>query len=506
MDQELALEIMHAGYNVLLTGPAGSGKTHILNKFVRQAKSEGKHVSVTATTGLAATHLGGNTIHSWSGIGIHDKLPVDFQKNLTKTRVDIIKKTDILVLDEISMLHDFRLDMIDDITRHVRGVSESFGGIQVILCGDFFQLPPVNRKDQQQGGFVVDANVWGEFAPVICYLQEQHRQDDDTFLEILNAIRAGDVRRHHVEKLLARQNVNLEHIGVVTELHTTNVDVDSINYAELDAINETPQTYTMASTGSQNYVDSLKRSCLASEQLIIKKGALVMCIKNNQEKKYVNGSLGTIIDFETTTNYPIVKLKNGRIVTIAPETWELRDGDKKRASITQFPLRLAWAITIHKSQGMTLDAARIDLRRAFVEGMGYVALSRVRGLDSLSLDGINKMALRVSDYALAIDENLRIQSKNDAKKYEYLRINAKKRQYSRKKIPKANTWSEKLAKMRIKYPNAYRPWTEADDKKLAKIFDKDTDVSIDKLTKKFGRHPGSLRARLQKLFGEDSVV
>lgn len=506
MDQELASEILHDGHNVLLTGPAGSGKTYVLNQFIRQAKSAGKHVSVTATTGLAATHLGGSTIHSWSGIGVHDELPKDFHKNLTKTRADTIKKTDILVLDEISMLHDYRLDMVDEIARKIRDNDKPFGGIQVILCGDFFQLPPVSRNGQRSGSFVVSSRVWDEFDPVICYLDEQHRQDDNVFLEILNAIRAGDVRRNHAEKLLARQNARLDHIGAVTELHTTNVDVDSINSAELAAIDEEAHTYAMTSTGSQNYVDSLKRSCLASEQLVLKKGALVMCIKNNQEKKYVNGTLGTVIDFEALTNYPIVELKNGRKVTIAPETWELRDGDKKRAGITQIPLRLAWAITIHKSQGMTLDGARIDLRRAFVEGMGYVALSRVRSLDTLSLSGINKMALRVSEDALAIDKNLRSQSKKDAKRLQHLRQNAAKRKVRARSAPKAGTWSEKLAKMRLKYPNAYRPWTDKDDAELAELFNKKNTVTIDELTRTFGRHPGSIRARLQKLFGEDAVI
>lgn len=506
MDQTLALEILHEGHNVLLTGPAGSGKTYVLNQFIQQSKRSGKHVSVTATTGLAATHLGGSTIHSWSGIGIHDQLPTDYHKNLTKTRVDIIKKTDILVLDEISMLHDYRLDMVDEITRRVRENDQPFGGIQVILCGDFFQLPPVSRSDQRPGSFVVSSEVWDELNPVVCYLDEQHRQDDDVFLEVLNAIRAGDVRRDHAEKLLTRRDANLSHIGAVTELHTTNVDVDSINSAELAAIDGEELVYEMTSTGAQNYVDGLKRSCLASELLVLKKGALVMCIKNNQEKRYVNGSLGTVIDFEPLTDYPIIELKSGRKVTVSPETWELRDGDKKRASITQVPLRLAWAITVHKSQGMTLDGARIDLRRAFVEGMGYVALSRVRSLDTLSLIGINNMALRVSEDALAIDKNLRTQSQKDSQKFEHLRAGAADRQVKYKKKPLAGTWSEKLATMRREYPNAYRPWKEAEDEELTKLFIKNNDVSIAGLTKKFGRHPGSIRARLQKLFGEDAVI
>ena len=144
MKQGMALEIMLSGESVLLTGSAGAGKTFVLNQFIRIAKSQGRHVSVTATTGLAATHLGGTTIHSWSGIGISDELRPGFAENMSKTRREIIEKTDVLIIDEISMLHDYRLDMVDEVCRIVRKKDESFGGIQIILSGDFFQLPPIN--------------------------------------------------------------------------------------------------------------------------------------------------------------------------------------------------------------------------------------------------------------------------------------------------------------------------------------------------------------------------
>jgi ATP-dependent DNA helicase PIF1 len=245
---------------------------------------------------------------------------------------------------------------------------------------------------------------------------------------------------------------------------------------------------------------------LAQPELILKKGALIMCIKNNPEKKYVNGSLGIVVDFEKLSDYPIVELKNGRKLTILPETWELRDGDKKRASLTQLPLRLAWAITVHKSQGMTLDAARIDLRNAFVEGMGYVALSRVRRLDTLSLHGINRMALQISPVALEIDKTLRAKSARDAKRLEHLTENAKKR-VSEVEVDKSPSgWNEKLEKMRERYPNAYRPWAEDDDKKLMEIFGNGKKVTVKDMTEVFGRHPGSIRARLKKHFGEDALT
>jgi ATP-dependent DNA helicase PIF1 len=503
MDQELALQILLSGESALLTGPAGSGKTYVLSQFIRQAKRRGKHVSVTATTGLAATHLGGSTIHSWSGIGIHDKLPKYFFKDIPKGRADTIRKTDVLIIDEISMLHDYRLDMVDQICRTVRELDAPFGGLQVILCGDFFQLPPISREGDQESSFVVTSSVWRDLDPVVCYLAEQHRQDDDEFLGILTALRQADLRRRHVESLLGRQ---FAEVGEATELHTTNVDVDEINSKKIAELPGEEHVYYMTHTGKANYVESLSRSCLANEILVLKKGALIMCIKNSPDKKFVNGSLGVVVGFEKGTDYPVVELKSGKTITIVPETWELRDGDKKRASLTQMPLRLAWAITVHKSQGMTLDAARIDLRRAFVEGMGYVALSRVRSLKTLSLHGINRMALQVSPTALEIDKTLRSKSAQDSKRLEHLRDNAKEstEEVADEKAP--SNWNEKLEKMRERYPNAYRPWGEDDDKKLVELFGDGTNVSVKSMTEIFGRHPGSIRARLKKHFGEDALT
>lgn len=505
MKQALALGIMLSGQNVFLTGAAGSGKTYVLNQFIKLAKHDGKHVSVTATTGLAATHLGGTTIHSWSGLGVQDAVPSHFLDALPKGRREIIESTDILVIDEISMLHDYRLDMIDEVCRIVRGREEEpFGGIQVIMCGDFFQLPPINRSGEREGHFVVMSQAWEVLEPVVCYLEEQHRQEDAELETILNAFRAGDVRRGHVEKLLERV-VETEDTSL-TELHTVNVDVDAMNEARLIALEGDSMSYEQTTTGSANYVENLQRSVLAPSTLTLKLGALVMAVKNALDKKYVNGSIGEVVGFERGSEYPIVDFRNGKTVTMQPDTWELRDGDKKRASITQIPLRLAWAITVHKSQGMTLDGAKIDLRKAFVPGMGYVALSRVKSLDTLYLAGMNKVAIQVSHEALEIDELLHHQSASASKKFAHLTAETEKRlrEVPKKKQAASGSWSDKIAKMRETYPNAYKPWQGNDDATLKQQFQ--NGVSVAALSNELGRHEGSIVMRLKKHFGEDVVV
>lgn len=504
MEQGIALEIMLSGESVLLTGPAGSGKTYTLNQFIKMCKSEGKSVSVTATTGLAATHLGGTTIHSWAGIGVSDFIPSGFLENITKGRREIIEKTDVLIIDEISMLHDYRLDMVNEVCRLVRGNDQPFGGIQVILSGDFFQLPPINRGDSRFGDFIVNSKIWKELDPVICYLQEQYRQDDDDLIDILNALRAGDIRQHHAKNLLERKGTSPPEDIDMTELHTMNVDVDKMNEMKLKELSGDEVIYTSVTTGAANYVETLRRSVLAPTTLCLKVGCLVMAVKNSADKKYVNGSIGTVVEFEPDTEYPVVEFRNGNRVCMSPDSWELRDGEKKRASITQIPLRLAWAITVHKSQGMTLDAAKIDLGKAFVEGMGYVALSRVKNLQNLYLVDINRTALRTSEKARQIDQNLRNKTKEDKKRFEYLSEKVKNRKEKVTEKKKNLSWSDRIEKIRKVYPNAYKPWQKKDDDILKQDFQ--NGVSIEDISSKLGRNDVSIKLRLQKHFGEDVIV
>ncbi|NOY35454.1 MAG: AAA family ATPase [bacterium] len=406
MTQKEALDILKMGSSVFLTGAPGSGKTFLLNEYIGFLKGRGARVGVTASTGIAATHLSGLTIHSWAGIGIKDELtPFDLdrisQRQNIKSR---IKNTKVLVIDEVSMLHSFRLDLVDQVCRAVRRDERPFGGIQVVLCGDFFQLPPISRGGED-ASFVNSSRVWSEMDLKICYLHEQHRHSDSSLIQILREIRENNVGEETLNKLRERRGGELKQ-GTATKLFTHNANVDAINRRHLEEIKGREQAYDMrVNAGNKPAVESLKKSCLAPEELRLKEGAAVMFVKNNPEQRYFNGTMGTVIGFNSS-GFPIVQTADGRKIIAKKEDWNMEEDGKIKASISQLPLRLAWAITIHKSQGMSMDAAEIDLSSSFVEGMGYVAISRVKTLNGLRLLGLNDMALKVNEEILSLDEEL----------------------------------------------------------------------------------------------------
>ncbi len=403
MTQQEALELIKKGHNVLLTGSAGSGKSYLLQQFIDWAKHHRRKTAITATTGLAAAHLSGQTIHRWAGLGISNRLPGNYYFTMSDVRKRSIQRTKVLIIDEISMFHDYALDMLDKAMRIMRENDEPFGGLQIILCGDFFQLPPVGNG----GRFVTESNVWSQMDIKVCYLEEQHRAEDLRLQEILNAMRAGDMKQRHLKWLLSRMSI--EPIEDVTRLYTTNADVENINNAKLAELSGDTHFFLRTSRGSYDAVKQFQEQVLAPEVLLLKVGAIVMAVKNDAEGKFVNGSTGYVIDF--MDGFPIVQFDGKSPMPIYPQEWEKKSGDRTVASITQIPLRLAYAITVHKSQGMTLDRAEIDLSKAFVSGQGYVALSRVTSLDSLYLKGINSRALMVSSKAQEIDAEFRQASK-----------------------------------------------------------------------------------------------
>ena len=412
MDQDQALAILKSGRNTFLTGSAGTGKTYVLNQYINYLKARRIPVSITASTGIAATHLEGTTIHAWSGIGIKDSLSPRQLRDL-KTKKYLKKhmeKTKVLIIDEISMLHARQLDLVNQVIRFFRENEEPFGGLQLVLCGDFFQLPPIgDSAESSRDKFSFMSASWLEAKLTICYLTEQFRQSDNEFSDILNEIRSGSVSPEAIDQLNERRN-NMtggpsqeELSDGSTRLYTHNIDVDRVNQDQLKKLEGRTKTFDSKMKGNLKLGETISKSIMAPPVLQLKKGAKVMFVKNNYEKGYLNGSMGEVVRFDKE-GIPLVRLTNGLDLKAEPEEWRVEDETGKLlVSYTQVPLRLAWAITVHKSQGMTLDSAVMDLGKTFERGQGYVALSRVKSLEGLKLLGLNDTALQVDALALRAD-------------------------------------------------------------------------------------------------------
>ena len=465
MRQSSALDILKTGQNVFLTGSAGSGKTYTLNQYIDYLRARRVPVAVTASTGIAATHMNGTTIHSWSGIGIKDELTDRDLANLSRKQflADRLKDTAVLIIDEISMLHAKQLNLVSQVLKYVRKNDKAFGGIQVVVAGDFFQLPPIGSKGEtNREKFAFMSEAWLDAKFHICYLSEQHRQVSEAanggldLDDILNQIRRQEVTFEAIAALEATfdQDVDIKR----TRLYTHNLNVNKINDKELAALDGEMMRFEATSTGDSKLVETLKKTVRTQDDLVLKVGAKVMFIKNNSELGVSNGTMGELIGFAavkiddskdtsddliedntknaesatdksvkdkgkkttkdkggdkkppkdkkpTTQKMPVVRLNSGREVIAEPEEWIIEDetGDVL-ASYLQVPLCLAWAITIHKSQGMTLEAAEIDLSRTFELGQGYVALSRLKSLAGLQLLGMNDMSLQLDPLARGADK------------------------------------------------------------------------------------------------------
>ncbi|MGV0965157.1 AAA family ATPase [Empedobacter falsenii] len=413
MQQSKALAILKSGRNVFLTGSAGAGKTYVLNQYIQYLKQHGIPVAITASTGIAATHMNGQTIHSWAGIGIKDYVSDRYLASLRDKKYfrDKMDKVKVLIIDEISMLHRNQLDAVDYVLKFFKQNDEPFGGVQVIFSGDFFQLPPIGEEwEESKDKFCFMSDAWVQSKVHICYLTEQYRQTNNALNDILNEIRSGNISQKTVDLLESRIEYFPDEIDSQTRLYTHNMDVDRINKGQLINIDSSSKTFEAKVAGNPALVEVLKKSVLAEEILELKIGAKVMFVRNNFEVGFVNGTLGNVSGY-TEKDEPIIKTLDGEFYVAKPETWAIEDeSGKALASFTQVPLRLAWAITIHKSQGMTLDSAFIDLSKAFEKGQGYVALSRLRDLNSLMLHGLNQTALEIDSLAMKADRRFQVLS------------------------------------------------------------------------------------------------
>ncbi len=515
MKQDEALQILKTGASAFLTGEPGSGKSYVASRFVGYLRRESVSVAVTASTGIAAAQLGGLTVHAWSGIGTRSHISRSDMDAIAKSRrvTDRIKKTRVLIIDEVSMLSGQTLSAVSQVCQFVRKSNDPFGGLQTVFVGDFFQLPPVVRRDEHASAemesqdeedrspFAYASRAWRDLDPAICYLTEQHRQTDSQFSLLLGAIRSNRFGQQHRD-LLAGRKLKIDSLpGSITRLFTHNMDVDRINQAELVKLPGEIRSFLMTSMGDKLLADGLKRGCLSPERLDLKTGASVMFTKNDPEGRFVNGTLGVVTEFARDDGFPVVLTKGGSSVVARPAEWKVAEDEAFKAGIEQVPLRLAWAITVHKSQGMSLDAAVMDLSNAFEYGQGYVALSRVRSLSGLHLLGWNERALRVHPEALAKDGDFRHSSDGEQERLAATggakteAIHLAHLRDIKGSAPAQAKPGDAVANGRT--GKAYRKWTAVEDADVSVRHKRGETVKA--MAAALGRQEGGVRARLVKL-------
>ncbi|MDR1498680.1 MAG: AAA family ATPase, partial [Rickettsiales bacterium] len=408
--QKKAIDAILGGKNVFVSGSAGTGKSYLLNYLKTELKN--KNLQVTATTGIAAINIGGITLHSWANLGIDDS-PVEqiVQKIFSASGINTrkkIQKTEILTIDEVSMLSMETFEKVDKLLRMVRNNDKPFGGIQMILFGDFFQLPPINSNN-----FCFESEVWQEAKIETIMLTEVFRQQDVRFIELLNNIRYGKITGDDIKLLKKRHNLKDDSILKPTILSTHNIFVEKINFEKLNSLTTKEMAYEAEFKGKKDKIEILRKNCMAKEILTLKIGSQVMMLKNTHQKDgIINGSTGIVIDFSSKKHYPVVEFENGVQLIVTPDIWEINIFNHNTgqpevvASMMQVPLALAWAVTVHKSQGMTLDKAECDLQNSFADGQIYVALSRVRDLHGLFIRSFDINKIKINKKILKFYDSL----------------------------------------------------------------------------------------------------
>lgn len=410
------LTLLKNGENVFLTGFAGTGKSYILNKLKEYFK---KKLTITSTTGIAAVNVKGQTLHSWAGVGLCRNTVYNTVEKIKKrpTQYRQIMNCKILAVDEISMLNIEAFEYINEVLREVRECNDPFGGIQVFFIGDFFQLPPVEKEGEIRH-YCFDSPVWDKLGLKNVVLKKNYRQNEENFITALAHMRENCLEVEDIELLKTRCVENED--ADILHIFSTNEEANRYNFAQFNMIDEPVKLFyaedgvyrgsklvTEGFTESENYIlEIFSKNCRAEKEIALKLGARVMLLVNMDfNKGLINGACGVIQGFNQDTIS--IKFDNGIVSNIPKHKFEYYYNERVVAERMQYPLKLAYGITIHKSQGMTLDRLVVDCARIFERGQSYVAMSRVKTLEGLYLKNFEPEKVLVDNRVAEFYENIK---------------------------------------------------------------------------------------------------